>query len=127
MMSQPPQRGSVHVSTSMVMKMKAGLDSVLWPVENTVAWVFKSLVNVLKGKVLSCVTPPQRQLAGPGAGQGLTLQVSATPLGLQTPTLKPNQSPGQTLPGWQPPPVSIPCAQEPRGSEASPFVTTTAH
>lgn len=86
------------------------IDSVLWPVEHTVAWVFRSLVNVLKGMVLSCVAPPQCPLAGPRAGQGFTLQVSATPLGLQTPALEPNQSPGQTLPGWQPPPVSIPHA-----------------
>lgn len=37
----PPQLGSLHISTSLMLllrlKMKVVIDSVLWPVENTVA------------------------------------------------------------------------------------------
>ena len=114
----------------MLLLLKAVSDSVLWPHGGQscldLLATSSSLANVLKGRALTFydAPPPSSRGPGPAAGQGLTCRCSESPFVWQTPTLEPSQGPGPTLPGWKPPPVSIPHAQEPRGSEAYPSITT---
>lgn len=72
----------------MMMRMKAVTESVLWPLENTVAKVFR-FGECSKGKLLTLYEPPSPAAQVLAQGQGITQQASETPLLPQAPPWSP--------------------------------------